>query len=294
MKESLVKDLKSSINSILLSLKGSTDLVSVDSLVDELAVRITQLDQFYSDEFLSIGGYDHCRDYGNWARHLFGKVLPYPLYPLSTSLDHTSPLGEKFLNTMIAFIVEYEQALIRRIHSERVPGAVVEFGIFEGFMLGKLIEECERIGFDADIYGFDSFEGLSEPSSDSDYETWAKGQYACGYEQVSKNLRLSERPKLRLVKGFFDNSLHTIEAKSLQEVAYARIDCDLYSPTVDCLNFLSSRMAHGSILIFDDWVYNIHKGETKAFYEWLPSVPHLKFEFLAHWNWRFYMRVTKA
>jgi hypothetical protein len=294
IKNPFIKDLKSSIESNLVALKSSTDLVSSSILADELAAKITQLEHFYSDELVSIGGYDHCRDYGNWTRQFFGKVLPYPHYFLSTSVDHTSPLGKKFLNAMLTFIVEYEQGLIRQIYSERVPGAVVEFGIFEGYMLGKLIEECEQIGFNPDIYGFDSFEGLSEPSSENDYENWSKGQYACGYEQVAENLRLSERPNLRLVKGFFENSLHTPEANSLHEVAYARIDCDIYSPTVDCLNFLSSRLAHGSILVFDDWVYNIHKGETKAFYEWLPSVPHLQFEFLAHWNCRFYMRVTKA
>ena len=35
-------------------------------------------------------------------------------------------------------------------------------------MLGQLIEECERIGYDPDVFGFDSFEGLSEPSSTDD------------------------------------------------------------------------------------------------------------------------------
>jgi macrocin-O-methyltransferase TylF-like protien len=144
---------------------------------------------------------------------------------------------------------------------------------------------------DRDFYGFDSFEGLSEPSAESDYAGWAKGQYAAGYGEVAANLRLKDRPRLKLVKGFFDKSLKEPEAQAVNEIAYARIDCDIYQPAVECLDFLAPRLSDGAILAFDDWVYDIQKGETKAFHDWVPCVPHLKFEFLGFASWRFYMRV---
>ncbi len=148
---------------------------------------------------------------------------------------HNQRLGDVF--------VAFEQSLIRDLKDNGPDGDIVEFGIYQGFMLGKLLEQAEAIGLKRTFYGFDSFEGLSEPSQDADYDSWQKGQYAAGYDLVAKNLRLSERPHLKLVKGWVEDSLKTPEAQAIRQIAYARIDVDIYDPTVDCLNYLSGRMA---------------------------------------------------
>jgi hypothetical protein len=46
------------------------------------------------------------------------------------------------------------------------------------------------------------------------------------------------------------------------------------------LEFLRNRLVDKAILVFDDWQQNLNFGETKAFFEWLPT-SGLKFEFLA-------------
>ena len=51
-------------------------------------------------------------------------------------------------------------------------------------------------------------------------------------------------------------------------------------PALDCLNYLGPRLADGAILVFDDWPHLRGYGEQRAFEEWLPTVPHLEFEFL--------------
>jgi hypothetical protein len=52
------------------------------------------------------------------------------------------------------------------------------------------------------IYGFDSFEGLSEPHAERDLDFWRKGQYTCSLEQVAKNVQAAARPRIKLVKVF--------------------------------------------------------------------------------------------
>jgi hypothetical protein len=71
-----------------------------------------------------------------------------------------------------------------------------------------------------------------------------------------------------------------------------RIDCDIYEPALQCLTYLGPRLSDGAILVFDDWPHQLGLGEQKAFQDWLPTVPHLKFEFLFYGTiGHFYLRV---
>ena len=53
----------------------------------------------------------------------------------------------------------------------------------------------------------------------------------------------------------------------IKHVAFARIDCDLYSSSKDVFAFLSGRLVDGAIIYFDDWTHQADTGETKAFFE---------------------------
>jgi len=71
-----------------------------------------------------------------------------------------------------------------------------------------------------------------------------------------------------------------------------RIDCDLYEPARDCLNYLTNRLADGAILVFDDWPHLLGYGEQLAFEEWRVQASHLEFEFLFYNTiGHFYLRV---
>lgn len=104
-------------------------------------------------------------------------------------------------------------------------------------------------------------------------------------------MRADLRPNIVFVEGWYSESLLQEKAQSLKQIAYARIDCDLYSSAMDVLKYLSDRLSHGSFLVFDDWTHNADLGVTRAFAEWAKTVPHLDFEFLFFSGWgRFYIR----
>lgn len=230
--------------------------------------------------------------YNNWAAKVFGRPVPAPNYWLHSSFAYDTTWGREHLNHIALLYMSFERGLLaNEIHGKNVQGAIVEFGLYHGQMLGQLLEEAEKLQMSRAVYGFDSFEGLSEPSSTDDHAGWHKGQYAASLDEVAKFLKADERPHLTLVKGWVEDTLVRDPATAIKEIAYARIDVDIYPPTVDCLKFLSHRLADGAILAFDDWSFDPAKGETKAFYEWVPRVPHLKFEFLGSISCRFYMRV---
>ena len=153
------------------------------------------------------------------------------------------------------------------VRDEKIPGDLVEFGVSVGNSLEELIEYCEEINLDINIYGLDSFEGLPELSS-HDPHWWQKGQFAAPYEMVSRRLRTDERPHVRLVKGWYSDTLADPGLRQeIGRVAFARVDCDLYQSAVECLDFLEGRLSDGAFLCFDDWTDDPNTGETKAFLE---------------------------
>jgi tetratricopeptide (TPR) repeat protein len=219
-------------------------------------------------------------DYDAFCLATFGQRIPVPGVRIAASWAEDSNWGLRAYNALAQLECEYAQELLRELAAGDVPGDIVEFGIYQGWWINFLFQASEAVGLRRRIYGFDSFEGLSDPHPEHDQAFWKKGQYACSLEQVSKNVRLAERPRLKLVKGFFEKSLRTAEALLAEQFCYARIDCDIYKPALECLHYLGPRLADGAIVVFDDWPHLRGFGEQRALEEWLPTVPGLKFEFL--------------
>jgi hypothetical protein len=151
----------------------------------------------------------------------------------------------------------------------------------------------KEVDLKRNVYGFDSFEGLPKPDTVYDTEYWKEGMYAADIEDVKERLKCSENPHVKLIKGWFSEAFKFEEAKNIKQIAFARIDCDLYHPAVECLDYLKERLADNAILVFDDWQNDLRYGETKAFYEWLPN-SGWKFDFLLMNGWvHLFLRARK-
>ena len=231
-------------------------------------------------------------DYSSWARDTFDVEIPQPGVVFAMSFEGGSKWGQRVHEALLNVELEYVASLCASIRDDDIPGAFVEFGTFEGWWVNHLFEVTDGLGLDRQVIGYDSFQGLSIPHPDHDDPFWKEGQYAASRDTVAGNVKLSERPRISLIEGFFSESLKSAEASKVGYIAFARIDCDIYEPALDCLRYLGPRLSHGSVLVFDDWSHRIDVGETKAFSEWVPTVPHLRFEFLFFGTWgHFYIRV---
>jgi predicted O-methyltransferase YrrM len=143
--------------------------------------------------------------------------------------------------------------------SRPVPGHIVEFGVFKGYSTRVIRDELwrakfwERRQWGKRIYACDSFEGL--PTA---YEHLPAGNFA------------TPVPKLRgvrIVKGFFDQSLTPELAAEVGRVSLAHLDADLYSSTVCALDWLTPLLRPGSLLLFDEFLGE-DPAEARAFVEW--------------------------
>lgn len=146
--------------------------------------------------------------------------------------------------------------------------SVYMFGVYTGESVWDMIN---ILGNKYQYWAFDSFEGLPEETKEPiAQECWKKGDFnameklGCSSieetikvvnEKVSSNISCS--PSLKWVPGYFNQSLQKlIEEKCvLGPALYVDIDCDLYSSTVDALDFLfrNKVIRRGTVIGYDDW-----------------------------------------
>lgn len=167
-------------------------------------------------------------------------------------------------------------------------GDYYEFGLFKGYAFCYAQKTANKYGFKKmRFFGFDSFKGLPkvQGKDETKEEIFYEGQYACSKEKVIENLNYNgvDWNKTFLIEGFFEDSLNepTKEKHHMNKVAVALIDCDLYSSTVEVLNFLEKLIMNKTILIFDDWNCfgkDNERGQRKAFREFIERNRHLSAE----------------
>lgn len=137
-----------------------------------------------------------------------------------------------------------------------IDGHYLEFGVFTG---GTIRFMASRVGGRL-IHGFDSFDGLPEAWSGFNLGRRAfdrKGKLAC----VPANVRLHQ--------GLFDRSLPEWLQNHPGPIAFAHVDCDLYSSNRTILSLLADRLVPGTIILFDEYFNyaNWEQHEYKAFQE---------------------------
>ncbi len=102
------------------------------------------------------------------------------------------------------------------------------------------------------FYAFDSFEGMPDPEGIDQQKIWKEGMNFTSLEKFNRLVK-NDLHRIKTVKGFYNQTLKNFNLDRGDKVAMAYIDCDYYSSTVDCLNFLNDKLLHGSIIAFDDW-----------------------------------------
>ncbi len=169
----------------------------------------------------------------------------------------------------------------------QLQGDYLEFGVFEGKTFSYAFKNMARLFPEMQFVALDSFEGLPEPkgidANDNHTSGFYKGQFACGAEQFESNLRARgvDMSRVPMIKGWFDSSLSPggRASDTVAKVAAAWIDCDLYESTVPVLNFLTSRLSVGAVLLFDDWrcYRNLPEfGQQRTCREWLAANPQVR------------------
>jgi len=158
-------------------------------------------------------------------------------------------------------------------------GDYYEFGLFKGYTFWHAQATAKKHMLNhMRFFGFDSFAGLPEihGTDKTKKEFFYEGQYSHPKEKVVSDLTAKgvDWNKTFLIEGFFNETLNeeTKKKYKMNKISVGLIDCDLYSSTVDVLNFIQDMIMDKTILIFDDWnafKKDNERGQRKAFREFL-------------------------
>jgi O-methyltransferase len=220
------------------------------------------------------------------ARKGFG-LIHLEASPTDRYLPNDLGLGvEKTFAEVSSFTmtgIERVQALVnatRYVVQENVHGAIVECGVWKGGSMMAVTRTLLDLGVrDRELWLFDTFSGLTEPSSlDASAGGLTAKSYLdhagklvgaelethlciAGIETVKANLESTGYPSSRLhfVAG---DVLNTLPEAKLGGIALLRLDTDWYESTRHELDHLFAKMTPGGVLICDD--YNYWMGHRKA------------------------------
>jgi predicted O-methyltransferase YrrM len=162
-----------------------------------------------------------------------------------------------FVDSEMAMVTPYAskfelfEATLKEAKNE---GLYCEFGVHTGGSINFIAERIpQRI-----IYGFDSFEGLPE-----DWRPHVKA----GHFRLDRLPAVREN--VRLIKGWFNETLPPFLHEHGEPAAYLHIDSDLYSSARTVLELFAPRIRPGTVIVFDEY-FNYpgwKAGEYKAFQE---------------------------
>lgn len=144
-----------------------------------------------------------------------------------------------------------------------VPGDIAECGVFKGSSAFLMLAASR--GANKHYYGFDSFEGLSEPTEDDAVLAektfkWKKHDLSVSENYADKNLQVF-KGHYTLLKGWIPSRFDEVSDKKFSLV---HIDVDLFDPTLDTLKFFWPRMNSGGMVVCDDYGFDSCPGATKA------------------------------
>jgi predicted O-methyltransferase YrrM len=134
-------------------------------------------------------------------------------------------------------------------------GLHLEFGVFQG----ESVNHIADLRPDLIVHGFDSFEGIPEPFHFAKAGTFAVD----GLPRVRQNVRL--------IKGWFEDTLPQFLREQSAPCSFIHVDCDLYSSTRTVLTALAPRIRPGTVILFDEFFNfpNWQKHEYAAFMEFV-------------------------
>lgn len=196
------------------------------------------------------------------------------------------------VSSVSAFTMTSPLRIVHLMHSveyiseNRLPGAVVECGVWRGGSMMVVANTLIRIkSADRRLFLYDTFDGMTPPDEiDKRHDgvsavqlleehpktqtdvNWA---YAT-FEDVEANIQSTDYPRelVHFVKGKVED---TVPKSAPDKIALLRLDTDWYASTAHELKHLYPRVVSGGVIIIDD--YGWWQGARRAVDEYFNCLP---------------------
>ena len=205
----------------------------------------------------------------------------YNLHKLYLRSDET----DKFAHIMEA---------INYVRVSQLPTVYFEFGVHSARTFSNAITSSRYLNVKFDFFAFDSFAGLPETISEDD-GFFEGGEFKTSVDDFKWIVKKTAGYCMKddhIIEGFYDSSLTKKLSNNLPKVGVVHIDVDLYSSTIEVLNFIKPHLVNGTVILFDDWYCfppGKNMGEKKALDEFLNVNKDIKVEL-----WKSYSTFGKS
>ncbi|MGC9331684.1 MAG: TylF/MycF/NovP-related O-methyltransferase [Bacteroidales bacterium] len=151
-----------------------------------------------------------------------------------------------------------------------LPGEVLEFGVYKGTSLIRLLtfRELFEHNFSRKVIGFDAFGKFPDDLSKNEDKEFVKkfekaGGYGISKPELEKHIDRKGINNYELIAGDIKTTLpEFLRNNPALKISLLHIDVDVYEPTKIILELLWEKIVRGGILMLDD--YGTVSGETKA------------------------------
>jgi O-methyltransferase len=136
------------------------------------------------------------------------------------------------------------------VEERRIPGALVDCGVYNGGSTVMLATGAPG----RDVWAFDSFEGLPEPSAPDRVEgpEWV-GECRGSEERVRSAFdRFADPAVLHIRKGWFEEIFPAV-AREIDTVAVLHCDADWYESVLLTLETFYPKIPSGGYVVIDDY-----------------------------------------
>ena len=236
-------------------------------------------------------------------KKIIKKILPHSVYKLTANtyfkLKHPefilSQQNYKYSDEHLKFVHLLECMNYVRVSVPiGVPPVFFEFGCHSGRTFSAVVNAARYFNMKGtEFYAFDSFEGLPEThEEDGIFQTGSFCTSVIDFKKIVKQKTNLELDNNHIIEGYYSESLKTELQNRLPKVGMVHIDVDLYSSTVEVLEFIKPLLVIGTVLIFDDWYCfppGTNKGEMQAVKEFSDANPSFKLE-----EWKAYSTFGKS
>lgn len=212
----------------------------------------------------------------------FKGFLKFLYYLIFHPKLYNAHINYRFSDEKLKFTHILEAVNYLRI--AELPYNYYEFGCHSARTFSAAANAFKYLKIDQfELYAFDSFEGLPDTIKEED-GYFEGGTFSTSISEflylVKKQTGIILKPE-NCIKGYYENTLTKDLQSKMQRAGIVHIDVDLYSSTVEVLEFVKPLMVCGTVLLFDDWYcFNPgeSKGEKRAFEEFCLKHPNFKTE----------------
>ena len=174
------------------------------------------------------------------------------------------------------FLTIYE--IVREIAT--VPGDVVELGSWQGANLLGMAKVLRHLELDStkSLYSFDSFEGLTKPAIEDDFDENLRGKYRGDYDKLRAAISLYNfEEQVVLNRGLIEETVpNFVKANPNKQYSLIYYDADFYEPAEVMFKYLAPKLSIGGVILLDEYGTKEWPGETKSADQFLSLNPNFK------------------